>query len=51
MTKDLGHTPKFWDNMKYLLQHAVEIGEYKKVDYKNNPADYCGMQITGSPLK
>jgi predicted metal-dependent hydrolase len=51
MTKDLGHTPKFWDNMKYLLQHAVNIGEYKKVDYKNNPADYCGMQITGSPLK
>jgi hypothetical protein len=51
MTKDLGHTPKFWDNMKYLLKHSVELGEYKKIDYKNNPADYCGMQITGSPLK
>lgn len=51
MTEDIGHTPKFWDNMKYLLKHAIEIGLYTKVDYKNNPADYCGMQITGSPLK
>jgi predicted metal-dependent hydrolase len=51
MTKEIGHTPTFWDNMKYLLEHGIDIGIYIKHDYSINPVDYCGMKITGSPLK
>ena len=51
MTKDIGHTPRFWDNMKYLLEHGIAISIYNKEDYSINPVDYCGMKITGSPLK
>mgnify|MGYP006135240197 CR=1 FL=1 len=51
MTKEIGHTPEFWDNMKYLLEQGIMIGVYIKKDYSINPVDYCGMTITGSPLK
>lgn len=48
MTKDIGHTQTFWDNFKYLLTEAVSIGVYEKVDYKENPIDYCGLNIKSS---
>jgi predicted metal-dependent hydrolase len=51
MTKSIGHTPEFWSNMKYLLQRGIEIGVYKKVDYRKNPKPYCGTKITDSPLQ
>ena len=50
MTKSIGHTEEFWDNMKYLLKKAIKLGLYKDEDYKNNPKAYCGTQITDSPL-
>lgn len=50
MTKSIGHTDEFWDNMKYLLQKAIKIGVYKEEDYRTNPKPYCGTQITDSPL-
>ena len=52
MTKSIGHTPDFWDNMKFLLQQAIkkEVGVYEKQDFANNPEQYCGMTITDSPL-
>ena len=50
MTDETGHTPKFWNNMKYLLLEASSIGIYSPVDYSNNPVMYCGMQIDSSPL-
>jgi hypothetical protein len=49
-TKSIGHTPEFWENFKWILQEAINIGIYKEVDYKSKPQDYCGMKITGSPL-
>lgn len=49
-TTSIGHTPEFWENFKWILQEAINIGIYKEVDYKNKPQDYCGMKITGSPL-
>ena len=50
MSKSIGHTPEFWDNMKFLLEIAVQEGIYKKQDFNNNPVDYCGMKITDTPL-
>ena len=50
MTKSIGHTDEFWDNMKYLLKKGIKIGIYNKVDYKKNPVKYCGTDITNSPL-
>ena len=51
MTKSIGHTTEFWDNMRFLLREAIDMGIYKQVDYNTNPVDYCGTVINDSPLK
>jgi predicted metal-dependent hydrolase len=48
MTEEVGHTPGFWDNFKSLLNDAMDIGVYTKVDFNNSPKDYCGIKITTS---
>jgi hypothetical protein len=50
MSKSTGHTPEFWDNMKFLLENAIEIGVYNYVNYSNNPIIYCGQEINSTPL-
>ena len=50
MTKSIGHTDEFWDNMKYLLKKAMKLNMYKRHDFKNKPRSYCGTKITESPL-
>ena len=50
ITKSIGHTDKFWKNFKFLLQQAIKLGIYKKVDYSANPKTYCGMKVTDTPL-
>jgi hypothetical protein len=50
MTKSIGHTDEFWDNFRYLLNKAIKLNLYKKIDYTKNPKKYCGMTITSSPL-
>jgi hypothetical protein len=47
-TESIGHDQDFWDNFKFILEEAVNIGVYQKVDYSNNPAPYCGIKITSS---
>jgi hypothetical protein len=49
-TLSIGHTTEFWDNFKWILEEAINIGVYKKQDFKLNNVDYCGMKITDSPL-
>ena len=49
MTKSVGHNKEFWDNFKFLLENAKEIGIYSPVDYSKNPTEYCGMDITDNP--
>lgn len=51
MTPENGHTPLFWDNMKYLLEQGSSMGIYKPVDYAKYPEMYCGMEITSTPMK
>lgn len=48
MTKEVGHTKMFWDNFKFLLEEAMELGLYSKINYNKSPQDYCGIKITNS---
>ena len=47
-TSSIGHDQAFWDNFKFILNEAVDIGLYKKVDFVKNPTPYCGIKITSS---
>lgn len=49
MTFSVGHTDEFWQNFKFLLENAVELGIYEPIDYKKNPRNYCGMTISDNP--
>ena len=50
MTPETGHTPLFWDNMKFLLEQASSQGIYMHVDYSQSPVEYCGMDINSTPM-
>jgi predicted metal-dependent hydrolase len=50
MTSEVGHTKTFWNNFKFILQEAVDIGIYNKTDYSKEPAKYCGIKITSSVI-
>lgn len=49
MTKSIGHTKEFWDNMDYLLHKANEINIYEPHDYGDDPQKYCGITINSTP--
>ena len=49
-TDEIGHTKEFWDNFRFLLEEAVEIGVYEHVDYSSRPAGYCGITIKSNAL-
>ena len=51
MTPETGHTPLFWDNMKFLLEQASSQGIYIPQDYSQSPVEYCGMDINSTPMK
>ena len=51
MTKSIGHTEEFWNNMKFLLIYAIKKKIYIKTNYRKNPEPYCGASITDSPLQ
>lgn len=51
MSITIGHNKEFMKNFKFLLENAVEIGVYQKVDYTKQNTDFCGMKITNTPLK
>ena len=48
--KEKGHPPAFWDNFKLLLNEAMDLSLYEKVDFNNKPANYCGIKITSSVI-
>ena len=50
MTPETGHTPLFWDNMKFLLEKASASGIYMPQDYSQSPVEYCGMDINSTPM-
>jgi len=46
----IGHTDEFWSNFKWILEESINIGIYKKQDFKLKNVEYCGITITDSPL-
>ena len=48
-TKSIGHNDEFWNNFKFMITEAKEINIYNPVDYKKEPARYCGMNIIDNP--
>lgn len=50
MTESVGHKKEFWENFKFLLENAVDMGIYKAEDYKKKPKPYCGMTISDNPF-
>ena len=50
MTSSIGHKKDFWDNFKFMLEEANEIGVYQPVNYAQKPQEYCGMSIDNNPF-
>ena len=48
-TKSIGHNDEFWDNFKFMITEAKEINIYNPINYRKEPARYCGMNISDSP--
>jgi hypothetical protein len=46
----IGHNDEFYDNFVFLLNEAIEINVYQKIDFDIDNKDYCGMKITSSPV-
>lgn len=49
-SETIGHDEIFWNNFKWLLEHAIKVGIYQDQDFQSNPVEYCGIKITDSPL-
>ena len=49
-TPIFGHDRPFWENFKFMLGEAVELGIYHPVDYNYNPIDFCGLNLNYNPL-
>ena len=45
-----GHNEEFMRNFRFLLQNALDMGYYQYINFMRSPKEYCGMQITSSPL-
>ena len=51
MSKSIGHTAEFWDNMRFLLEKGISTGLYNHIDFGKHPEDYfVGIKITDTPL-
>ena len=49
-TREIGHTPLFWNNFAWILKQAEEIGIYEYQDFAEQPVPYCGISITDQPI-
>lgn len=47
---DPDHSQDFWKTFKLVQELAVEAGLYKPVDYRNKPANYCGVNVDYNPI-
>ena len=43
---EYGHTPLFKQIFEFLTLTAIERNLYVKINFKSNPEEYCGLQIT-----
>lgn len=42
------HGPLFKEIFKFITENAIKIGIYQKIDFAQNPEDYCGLNINDS---
>ena len=49
MTETIGHDETFWNNFKFLIDHAVKLNLYTPINYRKNHENYCGLEITDNP--
>ena len=42
----IGHDQEFYENFKWLLEEANQLGIYKKENFNDKPQMYCGINIT-----
>lgn len=45
---EIGHGELFKKIFRKLAEEAIKIGVYKKVNFSNNPVEYCGMILSSS---
>jgi hypothetical protein len=50
MTSSIGHTPEFWDHNRQILEAAIKLKLYKKVDFSKKPTEYCGIKLSSSVI-
>lgn len=48
-TREIGHTPLFWNNFAWILKQAEELGIYEFQNFAEQPVPYCGISITDQP--
>jgi hypothetical protein len=49
MSSQIGHKSEFWDNFYFLLEEAKIAKIHEPKNYKESPAEYCGMTIHDNP--
>lgn len=49
-TEEVGHTPVFWKNFRFVVREAAALGVYKEQDYSKSPVNYCGIKIDSSAV-
>ena len=45
---EYGHTDLFKKIFKFFIKKGEEIGIYRKIEFKKEPREYCGLTITES---
>ena len=45
---EYGHTKLFKELFAFLTQIAIELNIYRKIEFKQNPIEYCGLTISDS---
>lgn len=45
---EYGHGELFKKIFSFFIKVAIDMGIYKKIDFPNNPTEYCGMTISES---
>jgi predicted metal-dependent hydrolase len=45
---EIGHTDLFKEIFNFFTIEAINIGLYKKIDFTNNPVNYCGLILNSS---
>lgn len=45
---EYGHTELFKKIFAFFVQTSIDLGLYNKIDFNNNPTEYCGLTINAS---